>query len=97
VPSGRVEPGESPERAAAREVREETGLEVSVGRLLLRVAIGDYDIDDFDAIVVGGELMPGDDAADARWCTPDEVKALASSGALTDGLLDELVRAGVLT
>src|SRR4029079_12428046 len=34
LPGGNVEPGERPQRAAVREVREETGLEVHVDRLL---------------------------------------------------------------
>jgi 8-oxo-dGTP diphosphatase len=34
IPGGYVEPGESPKQAAAREVREELGIEVAVGRLL---------------------------------------------------------------
>ena len=33
-PGGAIEPGETPEKAAIREAREETGLDVSVGRLI---------------------------------------------------------------
>ena len=35
IPGGYVEPGESPRAAARREVREELGIDVEVGRLLL--------------------------------------------------------------
>ena len=96
LPGGRVEAGETATEAAAREVREETGLEVAVGPLLLSVSLGDYDIEDFAAIVIGGECAAGDDAADVRWCTPERLVALERSGDLTDGLLDALRRAGVL-
>lgn len=34
IPGGYLEPGESPYTAAAREVREELGLDVSIGRML---------------------------------------------------------------
>jgi 8-oxo-dGTP diphosphatase len=34
IPGGRIEPGESDEQAVIREVREETGLDVTCGRLL---------------------------------------------------------------
>jgi ADP-ribose pyrophosphatase YjhB (NUDIX family) len=88
VPGGRVEPGESPAQAAAREVREETGLQVRVGDLLATVEVGEYLVHDFAADVVGGELRAGDDAADVRWCSFDEAALLP----LTPGLLDELRR-----
>jgi ADP-ribose pyrophosphatase YjhB (NUDIX family) len=92
VPGGRLEPGESAPAAAAREVREETGLDVAVGALLCTVELGPYVVEDFAATVVGGVLRAGDDALDAGWFTPDEVRALP----LSPGLLAELERMCVL-
>ena len=88
LPGGRVEPGETAADAAAREVLEETGLEVAVGRLLASVDIGDYLVHDFAATVIGGELRAGDDASDARWYSDEDAAMLP----LTPGLLDELRR-----
>ena len=93
LPGGRIEPGESAEEAAAREVLEETGLEVEIGPLLQTADIwGGYRVHDFAATVVGGELRAGDDASDVRWCTPDEVTLLE----LSTGLLEELRRMGAM-
>ena len=91
LPGGRVENGESPASAAAREVAEETGLTVEVGELLATVTIGDYLVHDFAATVTGGELRAGDDASDVRWCSLADAELLP----LTDNLLDELRRMGV--
>jgi acetyl-CoA carboxylase carboxyl transferase subunit beta len=93
LPGGRIEPGESAAQAAAREVLEETGLQVQIGELLQTVDLwGGYRVHDFAATVVGGDLRAGDDASDVRWCSPDEVTLLE----LSTGLLEELRRMGAM-
>ena len=72
IPGGRIEPGETDAEALVREMIEETGLTVEVGRLIGRVQRPGVngaviDIRDYAATVTGGTLRPGDDAADARW------------------------------
>ncbi len=47
----------------------------------------DLQISDYHAVVTGGELAAGDDAADVRWVTPQEAAGLDSAGKVTGGLL----------
>jgi 8-oxo-dGTP diphosphatase len=68
IPGGRVEPGEDDAAALVREMAEETGLLVQPGALVGRVRRGRYEIADYRCQVVGGTLLAGDDALDARWC-----------------------------
>lgn len=91
LPGGRVEPGETDEQAVAREVAEETGLIVHVGALIGRIRVpapggGTFDIRDYGARVIGGELRAGDDATDCRWVVPSEVADLETPPGFTDTL-----------
>ena len=101
VPGGRVEVGESDAEATAREVLEETGVPVEVGRLVGAVerdapsgdvyVIRDYlcrPVREADRVAV----RAGDDAADAAWFTADEMRALDTA----PGLVAALEEWGVL-
>lgn len=64
VPGGSIEPGETPEQAAKREVKEETGLDVRLLRPYAVVdgvkAYGPYRVHYFEARVQGGEAESDD-------------------------------------
>jgi 8-oxo-dGTP diphosphatase len=91
LPGGRVEPGEDDPTAVAREVAEETGLQVVVGDLVGEVerdAPGRrlYVIRDYQAEPVGGTLKAGDDADDARFVSRDEFENLPTATLLASTL-----------
>jgi ADP-ribose pyrophosphatase YjhB (NUDIX family) len=88
VPGGYMESGESAVEASAREVLEETGLQVRVGRLiavysnpniLVEYPEGNrYQIVAlyFAAEPIGGELCPSSETTEVRYFSPGEIEQL---------------------
>ena len=82
-PGGKIEPGETIERAAVRELAEETGIEADACRVVTAVDAIDRDASGalrrhFVLIAVlcrwlSGEPVAGDDALEARWFALDEL------------------------
>jgi 8-oxo-dGTP diphosphatase len=72
--------GETVRAAAVREVREEIGIDVRLGTLLDVVdfvsATHHYVLVDFWAQALSDNLTAGDDAAEARWVSQDELHTI---------------------
>lgn len=96
VPGGMLELGEKLREGIAREVKEETGLEVEVGEVLdvFDSIFPDsegrmqyhYVLIDFLCRPVAGEVCASSDVSDAMWVTAEEAEALQMKAA-TVGLI----------
>jgi 8-oxo-dGTP pyrophosphatase MutT (NUDIX family) len=88
LPGGRMEPGESAEEACAREVLEETGLQVKVGRLtgiyttphrIIEYADGNrvqLVALSFEAEVTGGTMSLSDETTEIAYFSLSEIETL---------------------
>ena len=86
LPGGKQELGETLQDCAIREAREETGLEVEILGLVdvvdyletdgSGVTERHYSLIDYAARPVGGSLVAGSDADDARFFTREEIEVL---------------------
>ena len=108
IPGGKQERGETVRDAAHREIREETGVEIAliglvdvvdgISRDETGAAISHYTLIDFAAEWVSGEPVAGDDAAEARWTSMEELdgyrlwsetrRIIAAAAAMRDGARD---------
>jgi 8-oxo-dGTP diphosphatase len=97
-PGGRAEPGETPDQTALREFEEETGIRAHSPR---EFAFYDLQAENpgrhFHLTVFLVEASPDeiaearDDAVDAGWFTPDEIRALHTPPSVLD-CIDRLER-----
>lgn len=86
IPGGRLQLGETLREACQREILEETGINIKVGELIYtfevieRRADGQilfhYVILDFLADYLSGTAIPGDDATEVGWFSPQDIKSL---------------------
>lgn len=78
-PGGKIEPGETPQQALAREIKEELATTIKVGELIDAI---EYDYPEFHLSMdcFWCEVVEGDlvllEAQEARWLTKDELDSV---------------------
>jgi len=85
LPGGRLEPGETPEQCALREVNEELGLTLYGLRKLIVLTHGRYRLQTFATQTWDGDIRPNpDEIRDWRWIAPHQLRGLATTPDLSD-------------
>ena len=90
IPGGSLELGETLQRGAEREILEEIGIRIRAGAPVYTFDFLEYDtknklqyhfvIVDMEAEYVAGEVQAADDALDARWVSPEDLRSMSVSG-----------------
>lgn len=81
LPKGKLDPGESDEECALREVEEEAGLRCTLGVELPSTRYVDHKgrtklVRYWAMTVIDGSFAPNDEVDEIRWVTPDEARGL---------------------
>jgi len=95
IPGGQIEIGESLIAGLKREVLEESGVQVEIGRLaaLRSNLTSSIVIFCFEARYLGGQLRPSDETPEVRWVSAEGALEMISHPAILQSIVDVLVEA----
>ncbi len=91
IPAGRLDPGETPLRAAKRELKEETGLTAKKWTKLFTLFMSPGFLAEKMNIYVAQDLKQGktnfigDERIESKWFTPKEMNEMIKTGKIVDG------------